>query len=109
MGAALATHAVADLTKEGYSIGEFYSLGSPRVGGAEFMKWFNKNIFRGFRIVNMKDPVPHLPPYYPKSSILSFEHLPTEVWYPTGYDGGPKVCSGVNGEDPTCSDSIKDT
>lgn len=39
-----------------------YTLGSPKVGNAEFVKSYNKRVPKTFRIVNVGDSVPGLPP-----------------------------------------------
>ena len=40
----------------------FMNYGSPRVGNQNFVNYFMSIIPNGIRVVNYKDPVPHLPP-----------------------------------------------
>jgi len=74
-----------------------WTFGSPRVGNDIWASYHQKIVGVTWRTVNMKDPVPHLPP--------GGQHVTTEVWFqndPVNF----KICSSTNGEDPTCSDSI---
>ncbi len=41
LGAAIATHTVAHLMANKYTVTDFYNYGSPRVGDAKFTVWFN--------------------------------------------------------------------
>jgi hypothetical protein len=66
LGAALATHAVADLLANRIQVTTFYNYGSPRVGDAKFTLWFNEKYGQNIghfkaRVTHAKDPVPHLP------------------------------------------------
>lgn len=78
LGAALATHAVAHLTKLGIKVDVFYNLGSPRVGDSKFHEWFNRALGHFVaRITHWRDPVPHLP-----LEVMGFQHIHNEVRHP---------------------------
>jgi Lipase (class 3) len=72
LGGAVATIAAAECAerfkKEGKEI-ECHTFGSPRVGNKNFVKWFNKNIEKNWRVFNADDPVPLLPMSYHFSHV----------------------------------------
>ena len=111
LGGALGTLFTAALIAQGVTEGpapvdvEFYSFGSPRVGDAAFVTWFNERLENDprlsvYRLTHHRDPVPSLPP-----KNVWYRHVAHEVNY-KHEDMGPgayKVCNG-SGEDPTCHD-----
>lgn len=98
LGAALAVHAAAEFTHAGYSqIKTIYNYGLPRVGETNFEQWYVNSVIGTFRMVHLKDPVPHLPPMN-----WGFHHMPYEVFYKLDYNDW-KLCD-VEGEDESCSD-----
>jgi len=78
------------------------NFGEPRLGNQAFSNLAQSNMPNFERMVNCKDCVPHLP-----DQSMGYVHEVQEVWETP--NGGPnyKVCSPTNGEDPTCSDSVK--
>jgi len=64
LGGALATLAsgvfCGRLREMGMSVG-CYTIGSPRVGGSGFVKWWNGLSIDSYRILNYMDPVPMIP------------------------------------------------
>jgi len=97
LGAAMAAHCTADLVHSGKTVRTVYSYGMPRVGNEEFEKFYTSIVAGTFRVVHLKDPVPHLPP-----QSFHFHHMPYEVFYKAKYDEW-KLCS-FEGEDESCSD-----
>ncbi len=77
-----------------------YTQGTPRPGDQGFADLYNSAISASFREIHQADIVPHLPP-----KLLGFIHGPTEIWFNENWSHY-KNCSGSNGEDTTCSDSI---
>jgi len=97
LGGALASICAVDLYETLGIIPIEWTFGSPRVGN-DIWATYHQNIVQvTWRTVNMKDPVPHLPP--------EGQHVTTEVWFQNDVVNF-KICSSTNGEDPTCSDSI---
>ena len=123
LGAAMAVHCATHLhVEEGLRVSEVITFGQPRCGNAAFADFFNSNITGNgdssnnaaggtggantttWRVVNLDDPVPHLPPRWIAGD---YTHVATEVWYNSTRDRlAYKVCDGT-GEDPTCSDREK--
>mmetsp|Transcript_3966 Transcript_3966/g.4969 ORF Transcript_3966/g.4969 Transcript_3966/m.4969 type:complete len:134 (-) Transcript_3966:1765-2166(-) len=84
-----------------------YTFGQPRLGNKHFSYFMREKVPHWFRIVNFKDPIPAL---VPKIDSL-FYHTTTEVWYyempKVGQPPGKyKLCSAIDGEDPTCQDKV---
>jgi len=103
LGAAMSVLAATDVYLTlGDSLGDIYSwnFGQPRTGNSEFANGVDSIFSASFRIVNEDDIVPHLPP-----RLGGFTHIETEVWFPNGYSNY-SICTGGDGEDPNCSDSI---
>jgi len=99
LGAALATHCVADLMGvEKIPVDMLIHYGEPRVGDSGFSQWFRNLGVVTTRVTHYKDIVPHLPP-----KDFGFWHVPKEIWFTD--DTSYRVCDG-SGEDPTCSDSV---
>lgn len=76
LGSALATlFALEGSVKKLFNIQLISTLASPKVGNAKFVKTFNAQPFSSWRIVNLPDKVPQLPP-----SLLGidFEAVDTE-------------------------------
>jgi len=98
LGGALAVHAALDLKMAlGLSTMDVYTFGQPRVGNAEFQKFYVDNTAPNYRVTHYKDPVPHLP-----FNDWSFVHQPTEVFYGM-LNNDYQLCDS-SGEDPDCSD-----
>jgi predicted lipase len=74
LGGALATLCAVDIK---YNLPDkvvsAYTFGSPKVGNAEFVKFYNKHVPQTFRIVNSVDIVPSLPPDIPL--VVNYEHV----------------------------------
>lgn len=83
-----------------------YNYGSPRPGNKAFAEWGAAQFCDGcahYRLTHAKDPVPHLPPQW----IISYSHMPREVWYPNKSSGSYVVCDdSVSSEDNKCSNGI---
>jgi hypothetical protein len=72
---------------------EMYNMASPRVGDPEFVSAFNFLVPDGYRIVNLSDLVPMLPPTQialPVEGLLTYGHVGQEWGYlwQTGDVGG---------------------
>ena len=74
LGAALAAHALAELTQAGYKIKAPYTYGMPRVGDEAFEMWYKSTLSGTYRVTHHKDPVPHVP-----TKSMGFHHMPYEV------------------------------
>ena len=59
---AIATLFVSDLHASFIPVNLFLTQGSPRVGDADFYKWFEskKNTMVSYRLTHKKDPIPHV-------------------------------------------------
>lgn len=74
LGAALATLFVAENEKKKkFDISACCTFASPRVGDAEFVRFFNGLPITSWRIVNTLDEVPKLP-----FAIMGYDHVATE-------------------------------
>jgi hypothetical protein len=102
LGAAMAELAALDLKLNVYPDKYYasYTQGTPRPGNPAFADLYSANIDASFREIHQADVVPHLPPM-----LLGFQHGPTEVWFDEAFDSY-QVCSGSDGEDSSCSDSL---
>jgi Lipase (class 3) len=79
LGAALATLFVMENgSKRKFDITTLCTFASPRVGNMEFVHTFNQLPVDSWRIVNMHDLVPKLPPKIPV--VLDYDHV--DVAYP---------------------------
>lgn len=74
------------------------NFGCPRVGNKEFANYFEKRIPL-IRLTYANDIVVHLPP-----SFFDYHHPVMEVWEQKSRFY--KRCSSIDGEDPSCSNSI---
>lgn len=64
LGGALATIGAGVFFKVLHEMGfrvSCYTIGSPRVGGHRFVKWWNELSIDSYRILNYRDPVPMIP------------------------------------------------
>ena len=100
LGGALAALAAFDLARDGYSVSEVWTAGSPRVGNSNFASAFETVFARGenTRLTHYHDIVPHVP-----EEALGFHHVAGEVWLDEANDAAT-VCDG-SGEDGACSNS----
>lgn len=71
------------------------NLGEPRVGNQLFAEYFDKNVGTSYRMVNMRDLVPHLPPVW-----FGYYHVSREIWFETNTTSF--VVCDKSGEDPKC-------
>ena len=77
LGAALCTLFVMEnAAKHKFDIGTLCTFASPRVGNMEFVRTFNQLPIDSWRIVNVHDVVPKLPPHIP--ILLDYDHVDTE-------------------------------
>jgi len=98
LGGAIATLAAADLRVENSTNPiELWTFGSPRLGNTRFAEFVDRSTTGSWRIVNRRDPVPHLP-----MNFLGFEHVNTEYWMQNSTSW--KICDKM--EDAECSDSL---
>jgi len=102
LGAALSLLNAAGLVQAGIKNVNIWNYGQPRVGNIVFAKYANEIISTIYRVVNMADIVPHLPP-----EALDYHHEATEIWFPTNHT--TYVICNSSGEDPKCSDSVLPT
>ena len=109
LGAAVAALAAADLLHSTGtpSLASLYTFGSPRVGNKAFAAWLASSAKgRGYRVVNNRDIVPHLP-----FETQGFTHAPLEIFYEpdgNGTNTNFTICDG-SGEDVHCSDQFEVT
>ncbi len=76
LGAALSTLFVTENGAKGkFDISCICTFASPRVGDTEFVRLFNQLLIDSWRIVNINDIVPKLPPYVP--GVLDYGHVDT--------------------------------
>jgi predicted lipase len=99
LGAGLATMATVDLVRGGHRV-SLVTLGSPRVGNKDFAAYFKKLRIPTIRWVNKNDLVPQSPP-----TLMGYAHVAQEYWSKTGTSF--KACSSTNGEDKTCSKTVR--
>jgi len=101
LGSSLATHCALDGWINHNATYDFvYTFGPPRVGDANFAKFYEAAIPNHFRVTHKRDPVPQLPEKWMQGG---FHHIYTEVYYPSDPNGTYIVCDG-SGEDPNCRD-----
>mmetsp|Transcript_76357 Transcript_76357/g.192181 ORF Transcript_76357/g.192181 Transcript_76357/m.192181 type:complete len:411 (+) Transcript_76357:58-1290(+) len=103
LGAAMATLAMFDLNRLGYSLSKAYTFGQPRVGDSAFASAFHEAMASTpvHRVTRADDPVVYMPGRDP------FHHVGTEIYYRGETTEGYRVCDG-SGEDATCQDSNGD-
>ncbi|CAI2349428.1 unnamed protein product [Caenorhabditis sp. 36 PRJEB53466] len=79
------------------------TFGQPRTADYDHAAWHDATFPYSFRVINGRDPVPHIPP---KIGPLALFHHGTEVWYPT--EMWPlserRVCAEADGD--LCSNQI---
>jgi Lipase (class 3) len=79
LGAALATLFVMENdARRKFDVSSLCTFASPRVGNMEFVRLFNQLPIDSWRIVNIRDVVPKLPPYIP--GVLDYGHV--DMAYP---------------------------
>jgi hypothetical protein len=99
LGGALSVLNAAGLVQAGVKNVEIWNFGQPRVGNAVFAKYINGIVSTIYRVVNMGDIVPHLPP-----QSVDYHHEATEIWFPKNHT--TYVICDSTGEDLKCSDSL---
>ncbi|CAL1413304.1 unnamed protein product [Linum trigynum] len=111
MGGAIAAFCALDLVvnREAENV-QLMTFGQPRIGNAVFATYYQELVPNAIRVVNGRDIVPHLPPYYSIFPTKTYHHFAREVWlYNLGLGSlvytVEKVCDD-SGEDPTCSRSV---
>mmetsp|Transcript_9591 Transcript_9591/g.23904 ORF Transcript_9591/g.23904 Transcript_9591/m.23904 type:complete len:384 (+) Transcript_9591:88-1239(+) len=82
LGGALASLAAADLALNGIPVDMVYLFGAPRAGNLGWAFFYNellalKNVT--YRLVNQRDPVPHIP-YTGITFMRGYHHVGIEVW-----------------------------
>jgi len=99
---------------------QLYTFGEPRVGDITFTELMETGYTISSqlnRVIHAADIVPHLPPCCPGVYLSNCSaapgcpyHAPREYWYNNNMAQGANYmqCSGVYGEDPSCSDSQLD-
>merc|ERR1712151_1114241 len=93
LGGAMAALAAFDLVDTNYRVSRVYTYGQPRIGNKDWVSGFNHRMMNVayFRVVDYKDPIPHLPP---STWPLSFWHPGPQVFYHGTYQGAYSVVSG---------------
>lgn len=71
-----------------------YTFGSPRWCNRVIADYYNSRISVNWRITNVRDVVPTVPP-----DNLGYHHTHTQIWYTSYSPLKYKQCSSVNGED----------
>ena len=82
LGGAIASLAAADLEINGLPVDRVYSFGAPRVGNLGWAYFYNELLGlkdRSYRVVNQRDPVPHIP-YTGVTFMRGYHHIGIEVW-----------------------------
>ncbi|KAJ1923755.1 hypothetical protein IWQ60_005669 [Tieghemiomyces parasiticus] len=107
LGAALASLASVDFVMRNKTLANMMTVttfGQPRVGNKEYVAYYNSFNLATKRVVNKRDPVPHLPP-----RILGYRHTNEEFWIkPDNKDNQTIACPEVDNEtNPDCSRSVK--
>eukprot|EP00762_Andalucia_godoyi_P007513 ANDGO_00832.mRNA.1 Lipase len=106
LGAALSTLMAYELARTFNSTVQSgaATFGSPRVGNKEFSDSFDATVLGlSWRHVHHYDIVPHLPP-----PDAGFHHITQEIWFFNQTAALQyRACSGTDGEDPTCADSVR--
>jgi len=102
LGAALAQIAALNFTRYAESTKNSatvltYTFGSPRWGNINVADYFGSLIGTNWRLVNVHDIVPTVPP-----QSFGFHHTWTEIWYTSDSPLEYTQCDG-SGEDPACS------
>eukprot|EP00658_Telonema_sp_P-2_P013727 TRINITY_DN15204_c0_g1_i1.p1 TRINITY_DN15204_c0_g1~~TRINITY_DN15204_c0_g1_i1.p1 ORF type:complete len:288 (-),score=54.07 TRINITY_DN15204_c0_g1_i1:272-1135(-) len=101
LGAALATLCAIDLATE-FKVqpAAVMTVGQPRVGDTNFAAFYHSKVHSHWRATHHRDPIPHLPYQW-----MGYEHVSTEVYYPSDKGAERTVCNG-SGEDPKCADQF---
>ena len=103
LGAALAQVAALNFSHNALASSiETWTYGSPRFGNKELSEYYMKQIDVNWRIVNIHDVVPTVPPNYMVPGVTSaYHHTGTEIWYTSDSPLTFKQCNG-SGEDKLC-------
>lgn len=116
LGAALASLIRYDIARhhvQPHAIISVYAFGQPRIGNYDFAQAYNKMVTLSYRIVNLNDPIVHLPKCQRISSTLCGDghdvtdrvygyHIDNEIFYINMDHGQYRMC--VHGEDSACAD-----
>ena len=81
---------------------ETWTYGSPRWGNQPLIEYFGKQISLNWRLVNLHDVVPTVPPKTGAGITSPYHHTFTEIWYTSDSPLKYKQCDG-SGEDSSCS------
>jgi predicted lipase len=97
LGASMAVIAAFELA-DSYKLSGVYTYGQPRTGNEQFVAAFSKRLATVpyFRVVNYRDPIPHLLP-----DNLGYCHQTPEVYYHATELGAYAVCGEA--KDKACS------
>jgi hypothetical protein len=98
-GAAVAQLISMELLSNGIA-NSLYNYGQPRVGNIEYAKFVNVYLKSLWRFTHHKDMVPHVPPI----TGLGYYHSCVEIYENEDHD--LRMCSDIDGEDPTCADQF---
>jgi len=102
LGAALSTLLSVELLRLNISDVYNWNYGSPRIGNEAWQAYVNNKLgLNLWRVVNLKDIVPHI-----IGEELGYRHVATEVWFEYN-TSSYRVCPSANGENQTCSDSVR--
>jgi hypothetical protein len=99
LGAAMAAIASYELGNRGYTVGDVYTYGQPRVGNPSFADALMARLPQNIRVTHWDDIVVHLPYQW-----MGYHHPALEIFYNeanTAYT----VCNG-SGEDDNCADQF---
>uniref|UniRef100_A0AC34FCV1 Fungal lipase-like domain-containing protein n=1 Tax=Panagrolaimus sp. ES5 TaxID=591445 RepID=A0AC34FCV1_9BILA len=79
-----------------------FTFGQPRTGNEDYAKNFNDLGMFAYRVVNNRDPIPHLPPL----NENGYFHHGAEIWYDNDMseDSDYRICE--LGENGLCSNSL---
>ena len=88
LGAALAVLCAADFSDKNPLV---YTFEGPRVGMVIWSSWFDKQVKDCYRVVNIWDPVPHLPPF-----LDYYKHVGKQVLIDPGFTDDVHISHGLD-------------
>ena len=101
LGAALSQIAALNFSAMGGGEIETWTYGSPRWGNQPLINYFATKIPINWRLVNLHDIVPTVPPEKGPGITSPYHHTWTEIWYTSDSPLKYKQCNG-SGEDKSC-------